>query len=175
MRRRASLAAVLLLAACAATPDLDAPKLSDRALNLEAFFDGDLIAHGQFIDIFGTVSRRFTVDIDGAWDGETLTLIEDFTYDDGSTERRVWTLTKTGPDTWQGTAPGVIGTATGRESGDSFNWRYTIDLPVTGGETVRVSFDDWMWLMADDRLLNIAWMSRLGLPAGRVTIFFERL
>jgi hypothetical protein len=175
MRRLTAPLAALALSACAATPDLDAPKLSDRTLKLEEFLAGELVAHGQFVDVFGTVSRRFTVDIDGDWDGETLTLTEDFTYEDGSTERRVWTLTKTGPDTWQGTAPGVIGTATGRESGDTFNWRYTIDLPVAGGGTVRVAFDDWMWLLADDRLLNIAYMSRLGVRAGTVTIFFERL
>jgi hypothetical protein len=174
MRILAGLAAILFLAGCAATPDLDAPKLSDRALNLEEFFDGDLVAHGQFIDVFGNVSRRFEVDIEGSWDGRTLTLTEDFVYEDGSTERRVWSLRKTGPDSWQGSAPGVVGTATGRESGDTFNWRYTIDLPIAGGETVRVSFDDWMWLLTEDRLLNLAYMYRYGVRAGTVTIMFER-
>jgi hypothetical protein len=110
----------------------------------------------------------------GTWDGETLRLVEDFVYEDGSTERRVWTLRKTGPDTWAGTAPGVIGTATGREAGDMFNWRYTIDLPIPGDETLRVSFDDWMWLLSDDRLLNRAYMRRFGVPIGEVIITFER-
>jgi hypothetical protein len=174
MRRILSLLAALALSACTSTPDLDAPKLSDRALDLEVFFDGELTAYGQFIDLFGNVSRRFEVDIKGDWDGETLTLVEDFVYEDKSTERRVWTLKKTGTDTWEGTAPGVIGTATGRESGDTFNWGYTIDLPVAGGETVRVGFDDWMWLLTEDRLLNIAYMSRYGVHAGTVTIIFEK-
>ncbi|MCU4654097.1 DUF3833 domain-containing protein [Roseibacterium sp. SDUM158016] len=168
------LLAVLTLAACAGRPSLDAPPLSDRELNLEEFFAGDLVAYGQFQDVLGNVSRRFTVDIEGTWDGETLTLVEDFVYEDASTERRVWTLTKTGDETWQGTAPGVIGTATGREAGDMFNWQYTIDLPVPGGETLRVSFDDWMWLLTEDRLLNRAYMMRFGIPVGEVIIHFER-
>lgn len=164
----------LALSACASRPSLDNPPLSDRQLNLEEFFDGELTAYGQFQDIFGNVSRRFTVDIAGTWNGETLRLVEDFVYEDDTTERRVWTLTKTGPDTWEGTAPGVIGRARGQEKGDVFNWQYTINLPIAGGETIVATFDDWMWLLSDDRLLNRAYMSRYGVPVGEVIITFER-
>ena len=72
----------------------------------------------------------------------------------------------------------MIGVATGEERGDAFNWRYTIDLPVPAAdgttETVRVTFDDWMWLMSDDRVLNRAYMKRFGLDIGDVIIFFEK-
>ena len=71
---------------------------------------GDIF--GQFQDIFGQVRRQFTVKIKGDWNGTTLKLVEDFVYEDGSTEQRVWTLHKTGATTWEGTAPGVIGVAT---------------------------------------------------------------
>ncbi len=171
-----ALVAILLLAGCVGRPALHDPALSDRHLNLEEFFAGPVSASGQFQDIFGTVRRRFDVEIGSTWDGETLTLTEDFLYDDGNTERRVWTLVKTGPDTWDGTAPGVRGTATGREAGDTFNWRYTIDLPLGAaeGDTLRASFDDWMWLMSDRTLLNRAYMSRAGIPLGEVIIWFEK-
>jgi hypothetical protein len=174
MRLILCLLAALTLAACGGRPALDDPPLSDRQLNLEEFFEGDLVAYGQFQDVFGTVRRRFVVDIEGTWDGETLRLVEDFTYEDGSTEQRIWTLTRTGPDSWEGTAPGVIGVATGQERGDTFNWQYTIDLPVPGDETMRVSFDDWMWLLSEDRLMNRAYMFRYGVRIGEVVISFER-
>jgi hypothetical protein len=108
--------------------------LSDRQLNLEEFFDGDLVAYGQFQDVLGTVRRRFEVRHPGRLGRRALRLVEDFVYEDGSTEQRVWTLVKTGPDTWEGTAPGVIGVATGQEDGDRFNWRYEIDLPVPSAD-----------------------------------------
>ena len=169
---------VLFLAACTGKPALDDPKLSDRELNLEEFFEGRTAAYGQFQDVFGTVRRRFEVEITGTWDGQTLKLIEDFVYEDGSTEQRIWTLEKTGAETWQGTAPGVDGVATGEERGDTFNWRYTIDLPIPSAdgetETLRVAFDDWMWLLSDDRLLNIAYMKRFGIDIGQVIITFEK-
>jgi len=173
-----ALLAFVFLSACAGKPSLDDPKLSTRQLNLEEFFAGDLVAYGQFQDILGTVRRRFEVQINGTWDGQTLTLVEDFVYEDGATEQRIWSLTKTGPDTWEGTAPGVEGVATGEERGDTFNWAYTIDLPIPSADgttdTIRVSFDDWMWLLSDDRLLNIAYMKRAGINIGQVIITFEK-
>jgi hypothetical protein len=176
--RRLALLSVLLLSACAGRPSFDDPSLSTRELELEEFFDGKLVAHGQFQDLLGTVRRQFVVTIDGDWDGERLRLVEDFVYEDGSTEQRVWTLRKTGEETWEGTAPGVIGVAKGEERGDRFNWRYTIDLPVPSAsgptETVRVSFDDWMWQLSDDRLFNRAYLRRAGVTLGDVSIWFEK-
>ncbi|MEM9395313.1 MAG: DUF3833 domain-containing protein [Pseudomonadota bacterium] len=165
----------LFLAACTGKPSLEDPALSDRTLNLEEFFEGESVAYGQFQDVFGTVRRRFEVQIYGEWNGETLTLTEDFVYEDGSTEQRIWTLTKTGAETWEGTAPGVLGIASGEERNDTFNWVYTIDLPMPDGSTRRFSFDDWMWLLSDDRLLNRAYMSIYGVPVGEVIITFEKI
>ncbi len=172
------LALLAVLAACTAKPSVDDPVLNDLELNLEEFFVGELVAHGQFQDVLGTVRRSFTVAITGTWDGEVLQLVEDFVYEDGSTEQRIWTLRKTGPDSWEGTAPGVIGVALGEESGNRFNWRYEIDLPIPSAdgsvETLRVTFDDWMWLLTPDRLLNRAYVKRFGFDIGDVIIMFEK-
>ena len=177
--RLIALAALMFLAACSGKPSFNDPALSDRQLNLEEFFDGDLVAYGQFQDILGTMRRSFVVIIAGDWDGDRLRLVEDFVYEDGSTEQRIWTLVKTGADSWEGTAPGVIGRATGQEQGDRFNWQYEIALPVPSADgptqTLRVRFDDWMWLLADDRLLNVAYVSRFGVHIGQVIIAFEKL
>ena len=136
------------------------------------------MAYGQFQDVFGTVRRSFVVTIQGDWDGERLRLQEDFVYEDGATEQRIWTLTKTGDDTWTGTAPGVIGVPRGVEQDNRFNWKYEIDLPIPSAdgtsETMRVTFDDWMWLLTDDRLFNRAYVKRYGFDIGDVSISFEK-
>ena len=164
---------LFFLVGCSGKPSLDDEKLSDREFRLEQFFAGKTKAHGQFQDILGNVSRRFEVDITGTWDGSLLTLVEDFTYEDGSIEQRIWKLTKTGNNTWSGYADGVIGDATGETRGDTFNWTYRIDLPVPDG-TMRVDFDDWMWQLSDTRVLNRAYMSKYGFPLGEVIIYFEK-
>ncbi len=168
-----------VLASCAGHPSFKDASLSNRQFELEKFFDGKFVAHGQFQDRLGTVRRQFEVKIDGKWDGTILTLVEDFVYEDGATEQRVWTLHKTGEKTWEGTAPGVIGVAKGEVQGDRFNWKYTIDLPVpsAGGKTstTRVSFDDWIWLLSDTRAFNRAYMMKYGITLGDVSISFEKL
>ena len=61
---------------------------------------------------------------------------------------------------------------------DSFNWKYTINLRVPlddgGTGTMKVAFDDWMWLLTDDRLLNRAYMKRFGVTIGEVILTFEK-
>ena len=171
------LAAVMMLGACVGKPALDDEKLSKGDFNLEEYFDGRVLAKGQFQDVFGTVRRRFDVVVTGIWDGEVLKLVEDFTYAEGTTEQRIWRLKKTGPitadQTWTGYAEGVIGTAKGQELGDTFNWTYRIDLPVPDG-TMRVSFNDWMWDMGGGRVLNRAYMMKYGVDIGEVIITFEK-
>ena len=173
MKQFFALCAVLILSACAGKPSFDDPSLGGPKLNLEEYFDGPVVAYGQFQDVFGKVRRKFEVDITSMWDGETLTLTEDFTYEDQTIEQRVWVLTKTGDDTWTGTAGGVLGQAVGVEQGDRFNWKYRIDLPVPDG-TLRVRFDDWMWRLDERRVLNRAYMYKAGVLIGEVIIFFEK-
>ena len=166
--------ASIVLAGCALKPSIDDVKLSDKTFRLEQFFDGKVKAYGQFQDLLGNVSRRFVVDLEGSWDGEAFTLVEDFTYSDDSTEQRIWTLAKGEGGTWTGDAKGVIGEVKGKIEGDTFYWAYKVDLPLPDAE-MRVSFDDYMWLLDDDRVLNIAYMSKWGVPLGQVTIMFEKL
>lgn len=147
---------------------------NEPRLVLEDYFNGRSRAWGIFQDRFGTLRRQFVVDIEGRWDGETLTLVEDFVYADGETEQRVWELTKTGPNSYEGTAAGVVGVATGQTAGNAFHWTYRFDLPVNGN-TWRVSFDDWMWLQDENTLFNRATIRKWGFELGTVSIFFQRI
>lgn len=166
-------ALLLGLAGCGGTPELSDYAEQGPELELERFLDGKLTAHGVFQDRFGDLRRAFVVEVEGDWDGETLTLEEDFIYEDGSTERRVWRLTKTGEESWTGTAEGVVGTAVGEEAGNAFNWRYTIDLKTPDGE-LRATFDDWLWRIDDRVMVNRAYVTKWGIEIGTLSIFFRR-
>mgnify|MGYP001224439825 FL=1 len=142
-------------------------------LVLEEYFAGKTRAWGIFEDRFGTLRRQFTVDIVGRWDGRTLVLDERFVYRDGERDRRVWTIEKVGPNRYQGRADDVIGVATGEAKGNALSWRYNMDLKV-GDSTLRVHFDDWMFLQPDNVLINRARVSKWGVELGRVTLFFSK-
>ena len=106
------------------------------ALDLRQYFNGTLDAYGVFTDRSGTVIKRFTVVMNCSWQGNEGVLDEDFTYSDGTKQKRVWRLTRTGgatgPGQYTGRADDVVGMATGQERGNAFNWRYTLALPVGG-------------------------------------------
>lgn len=169
---------LLLVAALAALGGCSSMKPEDFAntepkLILEEYFQGKSRAYGFVENFAGKVTRQFVVDIDGRWDGTTLTLVEDFVWNDGEKEQRIWTLTKTGPDTWEGRTPDAIGVATGKLAGNAFNMKYDFNLKTGEGRT-KVSFDDWMFLQPDGVLLNRAQIKKFGITVAEVTISFKR-
>lgn len=143
------------------------------ALDLNAFFSAPVKAWGIFQDRSGQVIKRFDVDITSHHEGEKLILDERFVYSDGHTQRRVWTLTPDGEKRWRGTADDVVGEAKGELAGNALRWRYQMILPVDD-TTYVVTFDDWMYLMDRDTMINRASMSKLGVELGQVTLFFRR-
>jgi len=140
---------------------------------IEEYFAGQTKAWGIFQDRFGTLRRQFEVDIEGTWDGNTLTLVEDFLYDDGETEQRIWRIKKLADHLYEGEADGVIGTAKGRAYGNALNWTYGFAL-VVGERAWNVTFDDWMFLQSDGVLINRAEVSKFGIKLGEVTIAFRK-
>jgi hypothetical protein len=140
---------------------------------LEDYFLGQTRAWGIYQNRRGEVERQFTVDILGKMVGGNLVLEEDFIYADGTLNRRVWTITKIDEHHYEGRAADVIGHATGKIYGNALNWAYTLDLPYKGG-TVKVKFDDWMFLQQDGMLINRAKMTKFGFFLGDVTLVFRR-
>lgn len=142
-------------------------------LALEEYFAGNTKAYGLFQDRSGQVKRSFVVDIDGHWDGTTLTLNEAFVYNDGEHEKRVWTIHKTADGGWEGRADGVVGIAIGRGAGNTFNWRYEFDLK-TEQSVIRLRFNDWLFLQPDGVMINRAYVSKFGITVGEVILTFVK-
>lgn len=143
------------------------------ALDLQRYFNGTLDAYGMFQKRSGEVVKRFHVVIDARWQGNVGTLDERFTYSDGSTQQRVWTITKTGPQSYRGTAADVVGEAIGESSGNALRWRYVLALPVDD-KVYNVDFDDWMFLMDERVMLNRSSVSKWGVDLGEVTLSFVK-
>ncbi|PPR79672.1 MAG: hypothetical protein CFH01_00256 [Alphaproteobacteria bacterium MarineAlpha2_Bin1] len=139
---------------------------------LETYFLGKTKAWGIIENRFGKNKfTHFEVDITGSWDGKILTLEEDFLYSSGRTDRRVWKISKTGENTYSGTADDVIGVANGEILGNRFSWKYYMKLPI-GKSVIKVKLDDKMWLQKNGVLINNAKIKKFGLKFADLTIFF---
>ena len=140
---------------------------------MEKFFVGHTTAIGSFSAING-VNRKFDVVLTGRLRGDTLTLREDFVYDDGEKDRKTWRFVRTGPTTYRGTREDVIGTTTLRVDGNTARFNYLVDLDP-GPEKNIVRFFDKMVLSDDGKsITNTATVWKYILPVARVRVDFKR-
>ena len=142
-------------------------------MSLEEYFNGDIKAWGIIQDWRGRVISRFDVQMVGIWEGNVGTLEEDFTYYSGNQQRRTWTITKLDEHHYEGQADDIVGTASGKIEGNSVQWRYKMDIDVNGN-SYRITFDDWMWLMNDDVLINRSYLKKWGFTVAELTLFMQK-
>lgn len=170
--------ALLVATAAWALSGCAGPQVQDYAgekpvFDLRGFFNGELTAKGIFTDRSGRVVKRFSVKMQGRWQGDGGVLDEQFVYSDGSTQRRVWRLKALGQGRYSGTADDVIGEAAGESAGNAFRWAYTLAQPVDG-RVWNVTLDDWMFLVDERTVINRSAMSKLGLHLGDVTLVITK-
>ncbi len=162
-----------LLAGCASVKVEEYANTTPR-LDIAEYFTGQTRAWGMVQDYSGEVQRRFTVDITGTFEGDTLTLDESFVFADGETDQRVWEFERVDEHHWVGTANDVDGQVDARQYGHAFHMRYPLDIDV-GGRTLSFIMDDWMYLQPDGRLINRTAMRKFGLTLGEITLVFEQV
>ncbi|WP_227526601.1 DUF3833 domain-containing protein, partial [Psychrobacter sp. 4Dc] len=167
------LLAILLTSGCA-TQNIQAYQNTTPTLDMHEFFSGQIDGWGMFQGRNGEVKKRFYVDIDATHEGDdVIVLNEKFSWADGTKSQRIWRLTKQADGSWKGTAGDVIGEATGKVVGNTLHWNYLLALPV-GDKTYKVTFDDWMYLINENVMLNRSVMKKFGVELGSVTLSMHR-
>lgn len=142
-------------------------------LKLEEFFNGELVAYGMVQDYSGKVIQRFKADLQGSWDGNNGVLDEQFYYADGTTQERIWRITKTGVNTYEGRADDVADVAVGTTAGNVLNWSYTLIIQ-RDGEPFEVKLDDWLYLVDESNMINRTKMYKFGIEVGEITLYIGK-
>lgn len=137
------------------------------------FFSGTFQAQGMFVDRFGTVQKRFMIDISCDTKDRQTILHEKFTYDNGETETRSWTIFKQTEDEYTAHTDDVIGKGVGHVKGAVFKLKYDFLLTLYGRK-IKVHFDDVMVKQTENTILNRAKVSKFGLLLGELFITFSR-
>lgn len=142
-------------------------------LKLEEFFNGELVAYGMVQDYSGKVIQRFKADLQGTWDGNNGVLDEQFYYADGTTDERIWRITKTGENSYEGRAADVADVAMGTTAGNVLNWSYTLIIE-RDSEPFEVKLDDWLYLVNDNNMINRTQMYKFGIKVGEITLYIGK-
>lgn len=162
----------ILVGGLVSCSNISVEQYADRQpkLNLKHYFNGALSAHGIVKSRGGKVTRYFNADIEASWNEDGVgTLNEQFVFDDGELQTRVWTLVPLGDGIFQATAGDVDGTALGQASGNSFFMRYVLEVPYNG-RIINVTVDDRMYLVNENVLINESKLSKFGFNVGSVLL-----
>ncbi|ENM3848011.1 DUF3833 domain-containing protein [Vibrio cholerae] len=159
------------LSGCSA--EIDDYRATTPKFDLFNYFVGTIHAWGMVQDYTEKQTRRFEVVIEGRIENNQRILVEDFVFDDGEKDQRIWTINRTTDDEYEGRADDIVGTARGKEVGNALQWQYDFVLKLDSGD-VQVHFDDWLYRQDDKRVFNLTKIRKFGLEVGRITLFFEK-
>ncbi len=161
-----------LFAGCGSVP-IEDYAANQPVLVPETFFDGKLSAHGVVKNRSGKVIRYFNADIKAYWKDGIGTLEEDFLFDDGEKDRRVWTLTPSGNNRYVGTAGDVVGEGEVQFAGNSMFLDYVLRIPYNDG-TLDIRIDDRMYLVNPNTLINESRMMKFGFEVGEILLVIQK-
>lgn len=143
-------------------------------LELDKFFNGKIKAWGIIQSATGTVMAKFDANLVGKWDGNNGILEEDFYYyDTGRKQHRIWQIKKLDDMHYTGSANDIEGIAKGIAFGNAINWHYEMYVPVNNS-SYKFKFDDWMWAMNNDTVINRSYMKKFGITLAEITIFMQK-
>ena len=146
---------------------------NSEAFDVKTFFNGPLQAKGIVIDRSGIVTRRFSVEMIGTWDKNQGTLAEWFVFDDGEKSERTWIINKLANGRYTGTAADIVGEAKGESAGFALHWDYQLDLTVDDS-MYRVTFDDWLYQIDEQVVINRSYIKKWGLTVGEVILVISK-
>ena len=142
-------------------------------LIIEDYLSGNVKAWGILQNRSGKVTRQFSADLNGKWDGKQLILDEKFNWSDGDIQKRQWKINKINENNYEGTAGDVVGTAKGYSYGPAFKFEYVLLVPIKGKE-IKITFDDWIFKQDDRVAINRAVMTKFGFKVAELTVMFVK-
>ena len=158
LTRRSVILGAAALGGCARVPQ--APETAAQPITLESAFVGRSLGAGLFKVALTGSERRFDARLNGRLQGDRLTVVEDFIYDDGEENRLTWVFDRAGPGRWTGRREDTVGVAQVVETGTDIRLSYTADF-AAGGEVTRLGFEDVL-TTAKTGVLSTTPSSRVG-------------
>ena len=143
------------------------------------YFEGPTRSWGVIENRTGEPRSTFRATMVGVPDADGarrngLTITQDFTYDDGRKQQRVWHIKRIDEHRFDATSSDVIGVATGYAWGNTFRWEYTLQLQA-GNPLTRVRMKHWMYLTDDgETMINRVIISKLNIVIAETTEYFRR-
>ena len=142
-------------------------------MNFKEFFSGNLKACGIIQNWRGKIISRFDLSMNGKWQGNNGILKENFKFYDGQKKNRLWKITKESQSRFIGEADDIIGKAYCEIKGNACRSYYSMNISV-GKRSYKIKFDDWLWQMNNNVVINRSYMKKFGFTVAELTMFIEK-
>jgi len=172
MQKTIAILLAMTLSACAGVT-VEEYQNRGPVFSAESFFSGSLTAHGVVKNYRGYASRSFVADITACWQDGVGTLDEQFVFDDGEKQTRVWRLMRSADGSYAATAGDVRGEGRASTSGNSMFLDYVLTIELEDG-SIDVAVDDRMYLVSENVLINESSLTKFGLPVGGILLTIIR-
>lgn len=169
---------LITLSGCS-TPAIEQQGWRQPLLTPQEFFDGTLCADGVVNGFSGEQLRQFNAVIEASWSATgTGTLDEVFYFYDEPgkapvRETRVWTLNPA-DDGYLASATDVPEPTLMRYAGNTISMGYTLRYGEPG-DTIDLSMDDRMYMVAEDLVVNETTMTKFGIEVGQVLLVMRKV
>lgn len=173
MKKNVIMAGVMVLLSGCSGAKIEEYQGREPRMDVREYFNGAVEAQGVFINRSGVVEEQFIVQMKGKFDAKGGTMKEEFTYSDGKTSERVWTIVMKDEQHFTGTAHDVVGTAEGAQMGNATNMKYVLRVPYKDS-TIDLSMDDWIYRLDAKTAINRVDMRKFGFKAGELLITFHK-
>jgi hypothetical protein len=142
----------------------------------DRYFTGRTQSWGVFENRAGEPRKRFTTEAVGRRDAAgDLRLTQNFHFDDGGTQQRIWHIRRLDEHRYEATANDVIGKARGEAHGNAFRWNYTVALQP-GNPLSHVRLHQWMYQPEGTQtMFTRAFITKAGIRVAQVSESFRRV
>lgn len=138
-----------------------------RQLDLRQHLNGPIVCEGVIYGPTGRVSSSFVADMEVSWNGNVGVMKERFHYNSGDIHDRQWTLTVANDGSVKAEADDVVGSGTGKQSGNALELKYRIKLPeASGGHELDAI--DWMYLVDNGTIMNRSQFRKYGIKVAEL-------
>ncbi|MDA0902447.1 MAG: DUF3833 family protein [Proteobacteria bacterium] len=150
---------------------------SGKKLDVREYLDGDLEGWGIIQDNKGIITKKFTVKIEGSWEGKRGVVKRQFIYSDGKKDSVTWLLTANDSNNFVAIGHDIKGEGVGQQYGSAAQLVYSTMMVINGdGKEQKISVQDTTYSVDDNSLISIASLTKSGLSnKGQITMALKKV
>lgn len=141
--------------------------------DFKEFYTGKTKAQGVVLDWRGKQIEVLNIDMKTTFANNDGELHEIIHYSDQSTKERIWKVNIKEDGSIKAQAPDIEGDIIGKQYENICHIKYNMLFDTRFGK-ISVHMDDWSYRIDKETIINTVYMSKFGIPVGKVFFIIKK-